>query len=186
MEQECLRILGFSYKPTEKELKSAYKKLVKQHHPDVTGGETSREYLKIDAAYKYLTGKINYKEAESILFPEKKKERESTYQRSYNTGSPYTPGNTYSNVNFEEEFFREFYRQHQEEFDERGYYRNRYYTVNLAWLRFLPLILLLVFILFVFLFFKTVGFVLNILFSPFGMVLIAIYLVWLVFFKRRN
>ena len=30
MEQECLRILGFSSRPSEKELKSAYKRLIKQ------------------------------------------------------------------------------------------------------------------------------------------------------------
>lgn len=182
MEQECLRILGFSHKPTEKELKSAYKRLIKQHHPDVTGGETSREYLKIDAAYKYLIGKINYKEAEAILFPERKKERETRYSTQNPQGySTYTGYNS----SFEEDFFREFYRQNNQEFDENGYYRNRYYEVNLGWLKFLPLILLFFFILFMVLFFKAMGFLLNLLFSPAGIVLVAIYLLWVIFYKRR-
>ena len=68
MEQECLRILGFSARPSEKELKSAYKRLIKQYHPDVTGGETSPEYTKVDTAYKYLSaggGNLVSREKES-------------------------------------------------------------------------------------------------------------------------
>ena len=98
MEQECLRILGFSTRPSEKELKSAYKKLMKKYHPDVTGGETSPEYTRVDTAYQYLTGKMNYQQAEAILFPDRKNQRATSYRNTYESAAGQT--------SFEEEFFR--------------------------------------------------------------------------------
>lgn len=180
MEQECLNILGFSYHPTEKELKSAYKKLIKQYHPDVTGGETSVEYTRIDTAYKYLTGKMNYREAEAILFPERKTERAAKYQNSENPYASYQGQNP-----FEEEFFRNFYREHATEYDEQGYYRN-HYEVNIGWLKYLPFILLFLFVLLIVFFFQMAIFVAKILFSPVGLVLVAIYLVWRIFIRNRR
>ena len=174
MEQECLRILGFSARPSEKELKSAYKRLIKQYHPDVTGGETSPEYTRIDTAYKYLTGKINYQQAEAILFPEKKNKRTTEYRRAYDSAAGQT--------SFEDEFFRNFYQQHSEEFDENGYYRHRYYTYDLSFLKYVPLILLFIFIIVMVLFFSFLRF----LFTPLGFVLLAGYLIWRVFLRKTK
>lgn len=172
MEQECLRILGFSSRPSEKELKSAYKQLIKQYHPDVTGGETSPEYIRIDTAYKYLTGKINYREAEAILFPERKNQRTTQYHSASDPAAGQTT--------FEDEFFRDFYQQHSAEFDENGYYRHRYYTYDASWLKYVPLILLLIFIIVMVIFFSFLRF----LFTPLGFMLLAGYLIWRVFFRR--
>ena len=174
MEQECLRILGFSVRPSEKELKSAYKRLIKQYHPDVTGGETSPEYTRIDTAYKYLTGKINYRQAEAILFPEKKNQRTTEYRHAYDSAAGQT--------SFEDEFFRNFYQQHSEEFDENGYYRHRYYTYDLSFLKYVPLILLFIFIIVMVLFFSFLRF----LFTPLGFVLLAGYLIWRVFLRKAR
>ena len=174
MEQECLRILGFSARPSEKELKSAYKRLIKQYHPDVTGGETSPEYTRIDTAYKYLPCKINYQQAVAIFFPDKNKQTTTEYRRAYDSAAGQT--------SFEDEFFRNFYQQHSEEFDENGYYRHRYYTYDLSFLKYVPLILLFIFIIVMVLFFSFLRF----LFTPLGFVLLAGYLIWRVFLRKTK
>ena len=174
MEQECLRILGFSTRPSEKELKRAYKKLMKKYHPDVTGGETSPEYTRVDTAYQYLTGKMNYQQAEAILFPDRKNQRATSYRNTYESAAGQT--------SFEEEFFRNFYQQHADEFDENGYYRQRYYTYDTSFLKYVPLILLFIFIIIMVLLFSFVRF----LFTPVGLVCLACYLIWRLFLRRNG
>ena len=184
MEKKCLEILGFQERPTEKELKKAYKQLIKQHHPDVTGGETSQRYIQIDTAYKYLTGKITYREAAAILYPPKSAaERSAQGQRSYSEYTQNTGG--FTQADFETIFgrdFANFYTENPEEYDEDGYYRQKYYTYDFRWLKWVPLVLLLIFIIFMVIFFKFLAF----LFTPAGLVLLAIYLLWWVFFRNRK
>lgn len=48
---ECFKILGFDKKPSEEELKSKYRELVKKYHPDKTGGD-SEMFESINEAYK--------------------------------------------------------------------------------------------------------------------------------------
>ncbi|RRD93682.1 hypothetical protein EII17_11660 [Clostridiales bacterium COT073_COT-073] len=183
VEKKCLQILGFTQRPTEKELKKAYKTLIKQHHPDVTGGETSQTYIEIDTAYKYLTGKITYREAAAILYPQVK---ETTQNRSQGGYSQNMGG--FSQEDFENIFGKNFaggfytYSSDSDEYDEDGYYRQKYYTYDFSWLKWVPLILLLLFVIFMVIFFKFVSF----LFTPAGLVLLAIYLLWRVFFKNKR
>lgn len=54
--QECYNILGVSQNATEKEVKSAYRKLAQQHHPDKNGGDDT-QFKRINEAYSILSGK---------------------------------------------------------------------------------------------------------------------------------
>lgn len=182
MEEKCLEILGFSQRPSERDLKKAYKALIKQHHPDVTGGQTSRRYTEIDAAYKYLTGKITYREAALILYPK----NQGTSSRSDSSQAAYDYRQTtggFSQEDFDN-MFGSFYGfdPNSDEYDEDGYYRHKYYRVDFAWLKWLPLIFLVLFLLFMVIFFKFLAF----LFTPAGLVLLALYLVWRSFFRKPN
>lgn len=51
-----LEILGLKPGVTEKEIKQAYRRLVKQYHPDVNKSpEATKKFLEISEAYKFLT-----------------------------------------------------------------------------------------------------------------------------------
>lgn len=51
-----LNILGLAPGASEKEIKAAFKKLAKKHHPDMTGGD-EQKFKEINEAYSILTGK---------------------------------------------------------------------------------------------------------------------------------
>jgi molecular chaperone DnaJ len=54
-------ILGLQEGASEKEIKNAYRKLSKEYHPDITGGDDSK-FKEISEAYAVLTGKEKPKE----------------------------------------------------------------------------------------------------------------------------
>ncbi len=56
--ERMLKVMDLEYDVTPNELKARYKELVKQHHPDVNGGDKdAEERLKlINEAYTYLRG----------------------------------------------------------------------------------------------------------------------------------
>jgi molecular chaperone DnaJ len=56
-------ILGLSEGASEKEIKNAYRKLSKEHHPDMTGGDDTK-FKEISEAYAILTGKEKPKQEE--------------------------------------------------------------------------------------------------------------------------
>jgi hypothetical protein len=51
----ALRLMGLNGNPSEKEIKSAYKRLAKVHHPDLGG--TQANFIKLQKAYDYLMNK---------------------------------------------------------------------------------------------------------------------------------
>jgi hypothetical protein len=55
-ERKALQVMGLSGAATLEEVKSKYKALVKQHHPDANGGDRSTEdrLIEIIKAYNYL------------------------------------------------------------------------------------------------------------------------------------
>ena len=55
-DRQALEVLGMTGRPNSDEIKQAYKKLVKIHHPDVNGGDTSSEdrLRSVIAAYGHL------------------------------------------------------------------------------------------------------------------------------------
>src|SRR2546423_1655265 len=54
--KDYYKILGVDKKATEKEIRSAYRKLARQHHPDVNPGDKKAEarFREINAAYEVL------------------------------------------------------------------------------------------------------------------------------------
>ena len=52
--QEALASLGLGANASEAQIKTAYKDLVKQCHPDVTGNEDATAYNRIVEAYQFL------------------------------------------------------------------------------------------------------------------------------------
>ncbi len=57
--KDYYNILGVSRKATEREIKQAYRKLARQHHPDVNPGDKSAEerFKQINGAYEVLSDK---------------------------------------------------------------------------------------------------------------------------------
>ena len=55
-ERKALQVMGLTGSATTEEIKSKYKALVKQHHPDANGGDRSTEdrLIEIIKAYNYL------------------------------------------------------------------------------------------------------------------------------------
>jgi DnaJ-domain-containing protein 1 len=55
-ERKALQVMGLGGSATTEEIKSKYKALVKQHHPDANGGDRSTEdrLIEIIKAYNYL------------------------------------------------------------------------------------------------------------------------------------
>lgn len=54
---EALSVLGFEgvlSVPVESELRAAYRKLAKKLHPDVSGGETEKDFQRVTEAYDFL------------------------------------------------------------------------------------------------------------------------------------
>ncbi|WKN40941.1 J domain-containing protein [Tunicatimonas pelagia] len=76
MRNYYLEILELSPEATEKDIKSAYRRLSKQYHPDRNPGEdTSERFIEITQAYNYLTDTKKYTYA-----------RATTYQKSEDSG----------------------------------------------------------------------------------------------------
>lgn len=61
---EALQLMGLNENYLEVELKKNYRKLAKQHHPDMNGGDDTR-FKQVALAYDILTGK---READTELF----------------------------------------------------------------------------------------------------------------------
>ncbi len=49
------RVLGVSRQSTDAEIKRAYRKLAREHHPDRRGGCRSEEFIRIQEAYEVLS-----------------------------------------------------------------------------------------------------------------------------------
>ena len=76
MDKDYYKILGVDKKASSDEIKKAYRKLAKQHHPDKSGGDVND-----DAVFKDVS------EAYSVLSDESKKAK-------YDRGGSYNPFNT--------------------------------------------------------------------------------------------
>jgi len=59
MEKDYYAILGVARDASEKEIKSAYRKLARQYHPDINPGDKNAEatFKKINEAYEVLSDK---------------------------------------------------------------------------------------------------------------------------------
>ena len=61
--KDYYKILGVSRSASERDIKQAYRKLARQHHPDVNPGDKSAEekFKQINEAYEVLSDKENRK-----------------------------------------------------------------------------------------------------------------------------
>ena len=66
---DCYKTLGLGRRCSESEIKTAYRVLVKQHHPDVNGGKSSSRFIEIQQAYETLTER---REEHDSTHPDKK------------------------------------------------------------------------------------------------------------------
>jgi DnaJ-class molecular chaperone len=86
--KDYYKILGVDRKASEKEIKSAYRKLARKYHPDVNPGDKTAE-----ARFKEIN------EAQAVLTdPEKRKKYDTLgpdWEKRFRTG--YSPGTTYTN-----------------------------------------------------------------------------------------
>jgi molecular chaperone DnaJ len=64
-EKDYYKVLGVSATATEKEIKSAYRKLSKQFHPDATKGDESR-FKEVSAAYEVIGDPAKRKEYDEV------------------------------------------------------------------------------------------------------------------------
>lgn len=83
-------ILGVAKTASDSEIKQAYKKLAKEHHPD-KGGDTEK-FSQINAAYDILKD------------PAKRQEYDNSFQRRYTT-------NNFNSADFEFNFFNDFFEK---------------------------------------------------------------------------
>lgn len=90
-------ILGVDENATEKEIKSIYKRLAKDYHPDVNPSKGAEDKFKmISVAYRILiNSELRYKH-DIQLAAEKLKKAKAASQRYYYTHNPWTPPNTAS------------------------------------------------------------------------------------------
>jgi curved DNA-binding protein len=103
-------ILGVSKNASDKELKSAYKKLSMQHHPDRTGG-SDEKFKQVNEAYSTLKD------------PRKRQEYDNPPQQQFNTGNPFNPGG----MGGFEDVFAQFGFRHPQQ---RQQQRNQDVTLN--------------------------------------------------------
>ena len=87
--KDYYEILGITRNATEKEIKSAYRKLAKKYHPDVNKAKDASEKFK------------DVNEAYEVLSDPQKRQRYDSLGSNWNAGADFTPPPGYENINFD-------------------------------------------------------------------------------------
>ncbi len=105
MPEDYYVILGISKKADKNQIKEAYRKKAKQHHPDASGGSDGPErFQKISEAYETLSDDRKKREYDKKLMPDRKPRDSSrsraydrVYNRSYDKRKPDSEGGSFFN-----------------------------------------------------------------------------------------
>ena len=122
------QVLGVPEKASDKEIKKAYKKLVKKYHPDIFHGDkefAENKIKEINEAYETLSDsmlKAEYDEAlnnETSTTPFDPTKRSSQAQDNYNYNSRYRDNDFYNSDSYRNYSYRYYGRSHSsQEFEE--------------------------------------------------------------------
>ncbi len=102
--------LGVSRQATQEQIKLAYRKLSKKHHPDVSGGnkESEKIFLEVQEAYKVLKD-TSTREAYDARLNGTTKNSDHSYEHSTKTKAQTTTHQQAFNMNDIEKNFEHFF-----------------------------------------------------------------------------
>jgi curved DNA-binding protein CbpA len=115
--KDYYKILGVSSDASEKEVKSAYYKMAKMHHPDLNGGKQSNEFKEMTNAYDILSDASKKKDYD-ILF------KGQSMHNPFNNKS--NSPNRQNGFNNSEYYNEEFEEKIREKFRRAGFTNNKY------------------------------------------------------------
>jgi curved DNA-binding protein CbpA len=100
--KDYYKVLGVTKESTDKEIKTAYHKLARQHHPDANGGKTSEKFKEVAAAYEVLSDKE--KKATYDSYIANGTHNNNTQSRGYGGYSDFNPQS--SDHNYSSNFYK--------------------------------------------------------------------------------
>jgi curved DNA-binding protein CbpA len=110
--KDYYKILELSQSAGEKEIKAAYYKLAKQHHPDLNKGQSTEKFKEINQAYEILSDKdkkIQYDASRKLNSFWGAKNYTSNQNNSSYSGYNTNYNKQYSNYNYKDDpFFKNF------------------------------------------------------------------------------
>lgn len=102
--KDYYKILGINQSASESEIKQAYYKLAKIHHPDVNKGKSSEIFKDINQAYEILSDK-----EKKIQYDASRKLNSFWGAKNYKSNNTYNTWNNNNNSNYDYNYRNKFY-----------------------------------------------------------------------------
>jgi curved DNA-binding protein len=107
MDKDYYKIMGLSQNASEKDIKTAYRKLARKYHPDISKEPNAEERFKeMGEAYEVLRDPAKKAEYDNYL---KNKQFHQQHQRGPQTHSHRPEGNPFENTQFNSDFFESIF-----------------------------------------------------------------------------